>query len=134
MDARNETLRLLQGLRLLIQRSEHSQTKIEERARFSRGYLSQLLNGHVEIKLWHLLVTLEALGVSPADLFFQLFPRHRSRVPEVLEGFRSSSGKMDKSLMMELARLYGYGIESVEDLTQRLGRCEEVLDELEALG
>ncbi len=134
MDVRNETQRLLQRLRLLIQLSKHSQANIEERAKLSRGYLSQILNGHVEIKLWHLLVVLEALGVSPADLFFQLFPRHRSRVPEVLEGFRSSSEKMDKSLMMELARLYGYGIESVEDLTERLGRCEEVLVELEALG
>ena len=132
MDTKNETRRLLKRLRWMVQLSEATQHEIEVRAGFSRGYLSQMLNGHVEIKIWHLLTILDTIGVCPADLFFQLFPRRRSRVFEVLEAFRRSSQSFDRPLVTELARLYGFGIESLEDLEDRLDRCEDVLTMLDA--
>ncbi len=127
MDPKRETQRLLKWLRFLIQISERSQQEIEHQSSFSRGYLSQILNGRVELKLQHVLRILETIDVSPAELFFQAFPRRKSRVPEVLEGFRQHSHGFERELTWDLARLYGYGIESLEDLEVRLEKCEDVL-------
>lgn len=131
MDSKRETVRLLKRLRLLIQLSEKTQQEIESQAGFSSGYLSQMLNGHIEVKIRHLLVILDSIEIRPAELFLQLFPRRRNRISDVLETFKRRSGSFDKSLVRELARLYGYGIESLDDLEDRLDRCEHVLTELD---
>ena len=133
VDPKQETRRLLKWLRFLIQLSEHNQSAIERLAGFSRGYLSQILNGHVDIKLRHLLLILDAIEIYPADLFFQLYPRKANRLREAMEGFSRGSQNFEKSVILDLARLYGSGIESLEDLEQRLERCEDVLTELTAL-
>ncbi len=130
MDPKHETQRLLKWLRFLIQLSRHTQREIEIQVGFSRGYLSQLLNGHVEIKLRHLLLILDAIEIFPADLFFQLYPHGANRLREAMEGFRRESQSFEKSVVLDLARLYGSGIETLEDLEQRLSRCEDVLTEL----
>ena len=134
MDPRRETQRLLKWLRFLIQISGQAQQEIEQQSQFSRGYLSQILKGRVDLKLHHVLRILEAINVSPAELFFQVFPRRKSRVPEVLEGFRHHSQGFEKELILDLARLYGYGIESLEDLETRLEKCEDLLASLTARG
>ncbi len=134
MDPRRETQRLLKWLRFLIQISGQAQQEIEQRSNFSSGHLSQILNGRVDLKLQHVLRILEAIDVSPAELFFQVFPRRRSRVPEVLEGFRQRSQGFERELILDLARLYGYGIESLEDFETRLEKCEDVLAGLTGQG
>lgn len=131
MDPQHETRRLLERLRFLIQLSRHTQRDIERKAGFSRGYLSQLLNGHVGIKLRHLLLVLEALEIDPPDLFFDLYPRRRNRLRKAMEGFQRNSQSFEKSVVLDLARLYGSGIEALKDLEQRLARCEDVLTDLE---
>ncbi|MEM7349581.1 MAG: helix-turn-helix transcriptional regulator [Acidobacteriota bacterium] len=118
---------------MLIQLSKRTQQEIEQRAGFSSGYVSQMLNGHIEIKVRHLLVVLDAIEVRPAELFLQLYPRRRDRASEVLATFKRRSGRFESSLARELARLYGYGIESLEDLEDRLERCEDVLSELDVI-
>lgn len=134
MDPRRESQRLLHWLRFLIHISAQSQRSVEQKAGFSRGHLSQILNGRVDLKLQHVLRILEALGVSPSEFFFHVFPRRRSRVPEVLEAFRLQSRDVTDELKLDLARLYGYGVESLEDFEMRLGRCEDVLAGLKGSG
>ena len=92
-----------------------------------------MLNGHIEVKVRFLLVILDAIEVDPAELFLQLFPRRRNRMSEVLETFKRNSGSFERPLARELARLYGYGIESLEDLEERLERCEDVLTALDVI-
>lgn len=134
MDSRKETRRLIKWLRLVIGLSARNQREIEVRAGFSRGYLSQILGGRVDIKIWHLLVILDAIDTYPADFFFQLFPRRKNRTLEVLRCLRRRARGSDTPLVRDLARLYGYGLESLEDLDERLARCEDALAELNALG
>lgn len=134
MDSRKETRRLLKRLRVLIHVSARTQREIEQIAGFSRGYLSQILGGRAELKLRHLLMILEALDTCPADFFFQLFPRRRNRVLQALDGLRRDSRRFEQPLILDLARLYGYGIESLEDLERRLERCEDALERLAAAG
>jgi len=123
------TLRILERLRLEIYLSKVTQREIERRIGFSRGYLSQLLGGSVELKLWQLLAILHAIGKDPASFFSETFPRRRSE--EVIARLQPDRSK---PLSLELARLYGIGIESVADFRERLERCEDALDELADLG
>ena len=131
MDPQEEPRRLVQRLRLAVHLSPCTQRAIETRAGLSRGYLSQILNGHVEIKIWHLLVILDAIGTRPADFFFQLFPRRRHRTRKILKGLALAGRGLERPLVLELARLYGYGLESLEELELRLERCEDALAELD---
>ncbi len=127
MKPEQETERLLKKIRLLVFFSDSSQRDLERRAGFSRGYLSQLLHGHVDIKLWQLLVILNAMHVHPSEFFAELFPQRWIAVPRWL---RWPSVTREGTPGFELARLYGIGIESIEDLGRRLERCEAYLSEL----
>ena len=60
MDVRAENLRILESLRLAIFLSKTTQRAIERHAGFSGGYLSQLLGGTVDLKLWQLLAMVVA--------------------------------------------------------------------------
>ncbi len=132
MDARSTTLRILESLRLSIYLSKTTQREIERRVGFSRGYLSQLLGGTVDLKLWQLLAILHAIEMEPAAFFAELFPRRRNL--EILDRFHRQARDREKPLSLELARLYGFGIESVAEFRQRLERCEDALEELAELG
>jgi len=132
VEARSLTLRILECLRLEIYLSKITQREIERRVGFSGGYLSQLLGGTVELKLWQLLAILHAIGTDPASFFSEAFPRRRSE--EVITRLQPEGQGRAKPLSLELARLYGFGIESVADFRERLERCEDALDELADLG
>lgn len=129
-----ELERVLRHLRLVIFLSKLSQRDIEERLGFSRGHLSQILGGTVELKWWQLLAILSVLEIEPGDFFAELFPRRRHRTLERLDDYRRRSHKKHNPLGLELARLYSYGIESIADFHERLARCEDILEELAALG
>jgi len=132
VEARSLTLRILECLRLEIYLSKVTRREIERRVGFSRGYLSQLLGGTVELKLWQLLAILHAVGMDPASFFSKVFPRRRSE--EVISRLQPEGRGCGKPLSLELARLYGVGIESMADFRERLERCEDALDELADLG
>ncbi len=83
--ARGETQRILERLRLLVYLSDLSQRDIERRIGFSRGYLSQLFNGLVEIKIWQLLAVIDALAMDPGEFFAEMFPRRRHQTLEILD-------------------------------------------------
>ncbi len=129
-----EVRRLLERLRFLVYFSPLRQRQIEKRARFSRGYLSQLLCGNIDLKFQHLVRILNATEVAPSTFFSELYPAAPSALKASLQRFRHRSEPLDPSFRMQLLRLYGLGLESLADLSERLERCEDVFSELETLG
>lgn len=121
--AQAETRRALAFLRDLIEDSDLLQREIEDRAGFSRGYLSQLLNGHIDLKVRHLEPLFEALGLLPGHFFGALFPPVRRRV-------RRAGPRPELKVSKDVIRIYGFGIAEARELRQRLERCEERLEEL----
>lgn len=130
-DWKAETGRVLEEIRRLIRESDLSQRKVEERAGFSKGYLSQLLARNLDLKVWHVLAILDVLGRAPGELFEAVFPRTRLAA---LEQFRRSSQPLGHETDEVLSRLYRYGVESLDELRGRLERCEEAIDDLERRG
>ena len=131
-DTKDMTPRILERIRLRLLRSRFTQRDVERRVGFSRGYVSQLLSGAVELKYWHLMAILNALELDPSEFFGELFPRHRHPALESLDDVIGQSE--EGSLSHELARLFAFGIESVLDFRDRLELCEEAIDELADLG
>jgi len=132
MATKDVTLPILERLRLRLLRSHLTQREVEIRVGFSRGYLSQILAGTVEIKYWQLLAILHAMELEPSEFFGELFPRRRHPALETLDDVVGQSE--EGSLSFELARLFAFGIESVLDFRDRLALCEEAIDELADLG
>ena len=62
--------RVREALRDEVVTSHLTQRSIETTNGFARGYLSQVLKGHVTLSVRHLLGILLALGISP-DAFFR---------------------------------------------------------------
>ena len=132
METETLTRRILTRVRQLIFFSDLTQREVEKRLGLSRGYLSQLLGGTVEIRYWQLLAVLDAMELDPGDFFSELFGRRGHRDLDFLDEARGRSEP--EPLSLELARLYAFGIESIAEFHQRLERCEDALEELLALG
>ena len=132
VDPKGMTLRILERLHLRIRRSRFTQRTIESRVGFSRGYLSQILGGTVEIKYWQLLAILDVMEIEPSEFFSELFPRRRHPALESLDDVARQSE--EGSLTHELAGLFGMGIETMVNFRERLALCEEAIDELADLG
>jgi len=130
--AKAEATRLCKRLHLVILLSEYSQREVEKRAGYSSGYLSQVLYGHIELKYHHVITILEAIELTPAELFADLYPRSRTR--ELCDTLVASLGPHERPLGVQLAQLFGFGIEVLIDLYRRLERCEDALLELRELG
>lgn len=131
MEKVQEVSPVLEELRRLIKRSDLSQRKIEERAGFSKGYLSQLLAENLDLKVWHVLAILEVLETSPGDFFLELYPS--SRYP-ALEEFQRLSRPISEGTDRVLEGLYSFGVESLRDLRGRLERCEDAIGQLRRKG
>jgi hypothetical protein len=57
----------------------------------SPGYLSKILNGNVELRVKHVLMITEALGMTPVDFFRLANPHPTARTPsQLLEAVRSA--------------------------------------------
>ena len=63
---------VLDHLRRLVRESEKTQRNIEEENGFARGYLSQVLNGHMSLTVRHLFGILQALEIPPGEFFTRL--------------------------------------------------------------
>lgn len=128
---------LLTRLRLRIHYAPFTQRELEQRAGFSKGYLSQILHGNIDLKLSHLLAVIDALDLHPAEFFADLFDERRFAAHRLLSlgRRRSASGDARSTpLGLELARLYGLGLERLDELLRRLDRCEAAFRELEERG
>jgi len=126
-----ESRRALDAVRRAILASPLSQRRVEKRAGFSRGYLSQLLAGNLDLKLGHLLAMLEALELPPGRFFSGLFPDNRRAA---LAAFRARSQRGEVEAPRDMAALHDLGLESLAALRGRLERCERAIAELEDLG
>ncbi|HEY8020702.1 MAG TPA: hypothetical protein VIH93_06360 [Thermoanaerobaculia bacterium] len=58
-----------------VKSSGVTQTRIERALGMSKGYLSQVFSGRIELKLWHLEVILEEIGFEPQEFFRLAYPR-----------------------------------------------------------
>lgn len=135
-ERQEEVVPVLEAIRTMIRRSDLSQRQVEEEAGFSKGYLSQLLAHNLDLKMWHVLAILEVFDIEPADFFEDVFPRPK-RVTlggTALENFVDSSEPLPGDVEAAINQLYRMGVESLQELRMRLGRCEKAVDQLEAHG
>lgn len=132
-DFQAQTRKALEEMRRRVRAAGASQREVERRAGFSKGYLSQLLAGKVDLKVWHVLAILDAVGGDPRDYFLSAFAGARRRFP-ALERFRKTSQPLSAETDEILDKLYGGGVESLNELRDRLSRCERAVSELEEKG
>ena len=121
----HETERILGQLRVLIADRGDAHRAIEDHAGFSPGYLSQLLGGHIDLKLEHLFAILAAIEHPPSQLFRSLYGEH---APAVVRHEREGLTVPEDR---DLASVFGLGIASLAHLRTRLERCEDVLTDLQ---
>jgi len=67
-----ESVRVLDRLRHLVRTSTRTQRSIECENGFKRGYLSQVLKGHIALTIRHLIGVLRSLDVAPYNFFANL--------------------------------------------------------------
>ncbi len=77
--------RLREELRRLIRENASTQRTLEEANGFTRGYLSQVLQGHVTLTARHVFGILLALEVPPAEFFQRFLGDHREPLSEIRE-------------------------------------------------
>ncbi len=131
MEPAAETRRALACLRDLVEDSDIPHGEIERRLAFSRGYLSRLLTGSIDLKLWQLVAILDTLGQTPAKFFSELYPR---RPPPKLRMRRKPRTAAGLTVTRDVVLVYGFGIDAIRDLGQRLERCEQALTKLSRSG
>ncbi len=117
-DAQFETRRIIAILRDAVADADLGHSEVESRAGFSPGYLSQLLAANIELKLSHILAILAALEIDAATFFQASFPQRRD------------AGDIHLPAHHDAASVYGFGIESLASLRQRLERFEDALCDL----
>lgn len=97
--ARDEaTDRVLRKLRRLVRQSARSQRSVEQENGFRRGYLSQVLKGHITLTVRHLLGILRALDVAPSRFFAEFEGRDRPREAPMLLEMRERMARYDAAL------------------------------------
>lgn len=122
--AQENAAQVLRALRDAVEDSDLAHAVIEKRAGFARGYLSQLLTGHIELKVHHVFVVLRAIGRRRGAFFAAIFPIEAT--------FVRSSPVFTQALRggLDVVRIYSAGIEAVEGMRPRLRRCERALETL----
>ncbi|MEM6456187.1 MAG: helix-turn-helix transcriptional regulator [Acidobacteriota bacterium] len=68
-----EDMRVCDQLRIVIRQQCISQRTIEDRIGLTRGYLSQILGGHVSLRYGHVLAILHAIDMAPSAFFARLY-------------------------------------------------------------
>ena len=121
--------KVLDRLRWRIQCSPLTQRTLERQLSFSKGYLSQVLRGHVDLKINHLLALLEALEVGPRDFFVELGEEpldargggdaRPCETAETAGRPRAEEGADQALFFAEL--------QSLDEIRRRLARCEQAL-------
>ena len=120
-----EIRRIRRRLRDLVEDSDVPRWQVDEELGRSKGYLSQLLAGTIDLKYRHLVSVLDAIGCSPHRFFQEVFPRlpPRGRRPR-----RNPRLEAMLTTDPDTVGVYTVGIEAVQELRRRLERCERKLD------
>jgi len=84
-----EIQRLLQVLRLAMRILDVSNRDIEKKLGLSYGYLSRLFSGSIELKVEHILLISDVLGLTPAEFFQLAYPRKTAPLSESAARLRS---------------------------------------------
>lgn len=132
-DWKQETEPALREIRRLLKEAGMSQRRLEERAGFSRGYVSQLLGRNLDLKMFHVLAMLDALGEDVGEFFSRTYPSAGKR-RRALDEFQLQSGPLSEEIDEILGRLYKYGVDSLRHLRERLARCEKRVAQIEESG
>ncbi len=90
--------RLREELRRMVRESGSTQRTLEEANGFTRGYLSQVLQGHVTLTARHVFGIVLALGIPPDEFFLRLFGDRRPGRPEHLSEIRERMAVYDAAL------------------------------------
>jgi transcriptional regulator with XRE-family HTH domain len=131
MDWKLETEPALQEIRRMLKEAGLSQAALERRLGYSKGYISQLFGQNLDLKVSHVLAILDALECPPGDFFARAYPGKKKR-RSALDEFQHNSDPLAEEIDYLLAQLYKKSrIESLNDLQERLVRCEEGIARLE---
>ena len=87
--------RLREKLGQAVRTSKRRQRELEESNGFQRGYLSQVLHGHIQLTVRHVFGILLALDIEPADFFGELFGHSEisQRIYRYDYGFKELEGR-----------------------------------------
>ncbi|MFY9823543.1 MAG: helix-turn-helix transcriptional regulator [Thermoanaerobaculia bacterium] len=77
-----ETLRLGQVLKALAKSREKSIRSLEQKMEVADGIFYKVLNGKITMQMRHLLMIVEALGMSPAEFFAAAYPKTARPAPK----------------------------------------------------
>ncbi|MEM9557681.1 MAG: helix-turn-helix transcriptional regulator [Acidobacteriota bacterium] len=75
--------RVREELRRRVRSSTTNQRQIERQAGWSRGYLSQVLQGHISLTILHVMTVLDALDTPPERFFAELFGSEPAPLDEI---------------------------------------------------
>lgn len=103
--------RVAAGLRTAIRLSGVSHRQIERALRMSTGYLTRILAGQVELRVWHVVAICQVIGFPLGNFLASLFPpapideadAHLSQ-PRALAAEASTAVHRASHLLKELAR------------------------------
>ncbi|MCP3962862.1 MAG: hypothetical protein GY719_33910 [bacterium] len=105
--------RLRAELRRKVRESDLTQRAIEEENGFTRGYLSQVLQGHVTLTARHVFGILFALDIAPGPFFQRLMGESRRDAGQSLSEIRERMARYDDALeQLERKGLIGPGEET----------------------
>lgn len=90
--------RLRRELRRLVRDSDETQRSIEVANGFTRGYLSQVLQGHVTLTARHVFGILFALAVAPGPFFSRFFGDRAPAAEASLSEIRERMSRYDAAL------------------------------------
>ncbi len=90
--------RLREELHRMVRQSGSTQRALEQANGFTRGYLSQVLKGHVTLTARHVFGILLALEASPSEFFHRFFEADWPNRPEPLSEIRERMARYDAAL------------------------------------
>jgi len=93
--------RVRQELLALVRGSGTTQRRIEQLNGFKRGYVSQVLQGHITLSIRHILGILMAIEMSPLEFFGKLFgaPEEITDPLPPLDEIRERMARYDAALL-----------------------------------
>ncbi len=113
--------KVLAELRLAVRQNDMTQREIEKQNGYARGYLSQVLNGHMSLTARHILAILFSLDIPPGNFFARLFPDPEGSVfgEPISLGYPPG----------------GYGSEGMlSEIRERMAHYDSVIEELQQKG
>lgn len=86
-----------ESLRTLVRDSGRTQRSVEDDNGFRRGYLSQVLQGHITLTARHLIGILQSLDIAPSAFFARLEEPWQTPAPALSE-IRERMAVFDQAL------------------------------------